>query len=840
MSTTTSCPDSAQLLRLIDGELPQAEQAELTRHLDGCPRCQRAVEELASGGRSWSEMAAHLGAEQPGGDYEPALSRAVRELAGGDPDPTRADATTADEPAAGDDGLSFLVPSDKPGHLGRLDHYEVLEVVGRGGMGVVLRAFDEKLHRVVAIKALAPQLATSATARKRFLREALAAAAVAHEHVVAIHAVEEHGPVPYLVMQFVAGMSLEDRIRQGAPLEVKEVLRVGMQAASGLAAAHAQGLVHRDVKPANILLENGVQRVKLTDFGLARAADDASLTQSGVIAGTPLFMSPEQARGEPVDARSDLFSLGSVLYTMCTGRPPFRARNTMAVLKRVCDDTPRPPGEINPDVPDWLAAIVLKLLAKDPAQRFQTAAEVADLLGQHLAHLQQPHLVARPPSVVAPERPPRLPLGSVPLPGARTALLGMSGCGVVWGVLCIVVGLILTFVFCAGLYMALRQRPPDAPRPQGAGPQGGGGDEQKALLPRPPAPEELAKLPSPLDGRRREDIPKELLALAGGDQAPAELVAILGGKAGPAREVWTVAFSPDGKTLASAGQGGTIRLWDLAGWKPDEPLPPVRTLSGHTDTVWSVAFCPDGKLLASGGYDGAIILWDVAAGQKVRTLVGPAKVSSVVAFSPDGKVLATGQEDGTVRRWDVSAGAPQEPLHWHNGMVVAVAFSPDGRLLASKGRTDVTVCLADAATGQLLGKFHNPNPGHTNLDLGLAFSPDSRALAFGGENEVRVCDIEAREETVLRGHTARLRGLAFHPNGRLFVTAAADRTVRLWDRSRPGAARTIGPGPFGEMAREVTFDPTGRYLATSNWNGTVTVFRLANRGEMPQLPAEAQ
>jgi hypothetical protein len=302
---------------------------------------------------------------------------------------------TRTEPAAPDAEvpLDFLAPSDKPGLLGRLGHYEVRQVVGRGGMGVVLKAFDESLHRVVAIKVMAPQLASSATARARFTREARAQAAVAHEHVVTIHAVEEANGLPYIVMQCVAGQSLQDRLDRTGPLPPAEVLRIGMQAASGLAAAHAQGLVHRDVKPANILLENGVERVELTDFGLARAADDANLTQSGAVAGTPQYMSPEQAEGKRVDARSDLFSLGSVLYAMCTGRPPFRASTSMAVLKRVCEDTATPVREVNPEVPDWLAEVIAKLHAKDPAGRFQSAAEVAELLGRHLAHFQHPSVV---------------------------------------------------------------------------------------------------------------------------------------------------------------------------------------------------------------------------------------------------------------------------------------------------------------------------------------------------------------------------------------------------------------------------------------------------------------
>ena len=225
--------------------------------------------------------------------------------------------------------LEFLTPSSRADSLGRLGHYEILEVVGSGGMGIVLKAFDEQLHRIVAIKAMTATLAASATGRQRFVREAQAAAAVNHDNVVDIYAVEETGPVPYLVMEYVAGISLEDKLEQQGPLELKEILRIGLQTADGLAAAHRQGLVHRDVKPANILLENGVGRVKITDFGLARAVDDVSVTQTGVIAGTPAYMSPEQARGEAVDHRSDLFSLGSVLYALCC-RPGAVSRQHVA------------------------------------------------------------------------------------------------------------------------------------------------------------------------------------------------------------------------------------------------------------------------------------------------------------------------------------------------------------------------------------------------------------------------------------------------------------------------------------------------------------------------------
>ncbi len=302
--------------------------------------------------------------------------------------------TTTDEPSAVK--LDFLAPSTRQDALGRLGHYEILEVVGSGGFGVVLKAFDAKLHRIVAIKTLAVAFAASASARRRFVREAQAAAAVNHDNVVDIYAVEESGPVPYLVMEYIGGISLEERLQQNGPLELKETLRIALQTADGLAAAHRQGLVHRDVKPANILLENGVMRVKITDFGLARAVDDTSLSQAGIIAGTPTYMSPEQAHCAVVDCRSDLFSLGSVLYAMCAGQSPFKASTSLGAIKRVCEDTPRPLREVIHDIPAWLCAIVEKLLSKAPADRYQSAAEVVELLTRGLAHVQQPALALPP------------------------------------------------------------------------------------------------------------------------------------------------------------------------------------------------------------------------------------------------------------------------------------------------------------------------------------------------------------------------------------------------------------------------------------------------------------
>ncbi len=390
-------------LFLAATELPAAERnAYLDRACGDDAALRRRIEAMLHSHEDSGELLSRT----PGALLaEGAVTEAEGTAGGSDPP-----AVAALPGGPGGDGLqdlAFLAASATPEHLGRLGPYEVQEVVGRGGFGTVLKAFDERLHRVVAIKVLAPAYAAVASARKRFVREARAAAAVKDEHVVAIHDIHEDAQPPYLVMEFIAGVSLQDKIDRHGTLSVPEVLRVGMQIAEGLAAAHRQGLVHRDIKPANILLENGVERVKLTDFGLARAVDDASLTQSGTVAGTPMYMSPEQADGRAVDGRSDLFSLGSVLYALCTGHPPFRAAGTHAVLKRVTEASPRPVREVNADVPDWLAAIIAKLHAKSPEERFQSAREVADLLGQRLADVQAGRAVPAEPRGAAEMAEPR-------------------------------------------------------------------------------------------------------------------------------------------------------------------------------------------------------------------------------------------------------------------------------------------------------------------------------------------------------------------------------------------------------------------------------------------------
>jgi formylglycine-generating enzyme required for sulfatase activity/predicted Ser/Thr protein kinase len=378
LMSSSSCPGPDLLQGLLDDSLPTDRRLTLTRHLDECEHCRQALENLASPSGAWSMTARHLAGRPP--PLEGALQQLLERLQ----HRPRLPPTMLDDSRV--PALDFLGPSQNLGELGRLGRYEVRGIIGIGGMGIVFEAVDPALNRTVAIKVMAAPLATNATARRRFTREAQAAAAVKHDHVVTIHGVEEANGLPCIVMEYVRGTSLQD-VLDGGPLESERIVRIGMETAAGLAAAHAEGLVHRDIKPANLLIEAGTGRVKITDFGLARAVDDASLTQSGVIAGTPQYMAPEQARAEPVDHRADLFSLGSVLYALCTGRPPFEASSSLGVLKCVCEERPRPIREISPAIPRWLAAMIDRLHAKDPAQRFQSASEVAELFRRRLAGL---------------------------------------------------------------------------------------------------------------------------------------------------------------------------------------------------------------------------------------------------------------------------------------------------------------------------------------------------------------------------------------------------------------------------------------------------------------------
>ncbi|OYP32205.1 serine/threonine-protein kinase [Rhodopirellula sp. MGV] len=371
-------PDS--ISAAAEDRLGEEQLASLQSHLSHCEPCRRQLDEATADASWWNDAARYLD--------ESVLA---------DPQGDAADSSTCDARLFDDDdpimqlrSMGAIQPGNQADILGQLGRYAIEREIGAGGMGVVVKAHDSELNRMVAIKVLAPHLARSGAAKQRFVREGRAAAAVVHENVVAIHEVDTTAALPYLVMRYIDGISLQRHVDLYGPLSVFDALRIASQAATGLAAAHRQGIIHRDVKPANILVNHSCSRTWISDFGLARAVDDASLTRTGFIAGTPHYMSPEQARGGDVGPRSDLFSLGAVIYFMFTGRPPWRAERSLAVLHRIVSQPHRPLWKLNAQIPRRVSDLVDRLLSKNVSDRPDSAADVQAELERVLSEMQNP------------------------------------------------------------------------------------------------------------------------------------------------------------------------------------------------------------------------------------------------------------------------------------------------------------------------------------------------------------------------------------------------------------------------------------------------------------------
>ena len=768
--------DPERIELFLQQKLSDEEQAAFESHLDDCDDCRRRLEAAAAGDDVWSGVRDSLRGQQP------------------PPDSLRSDDSSLDS-AAGDDVsssydtvLRLLAPTDDDRMLGRLGTYEVVGVVGWGGMGVVLKALDPALNRYVAIKVLAPHLGNSGAARKRFSREAQAAAAVVHDNVMEIYGVADTAGLSYLVMPYVRGPSLQRRLDDDGPLGLVEVLRIGMQAAAGLAAAHSQGLVHRDVKPANILLADGVERVKLTDFGLARAADDASLTRTGIIAGTPQYMSPEQARGESVDQRSDLFSLGSVLYAMCTGRPPFRAETSYGVLRRITDEEPRPIRQLNPDIPEWLCRIIARLMSKQPGDRFASAREVAELLEKCLAHVQQPTAVPLPASLAPLSRGRRFSI-----PRRRLGVIAMMAAGL-----------------CAlGMFLVQATDPPKID-----GRWIGEGWGQVVLQEQEPGKytgtytgtvgEEPGKLQlgwSRIERRfngtwtgSKDRFGKISVRLVDDEIRGAWTTSKTSGTNPGTPELADLSWtrSRDGANEPRSTPGAAAAQARPADSQPKATTAAPRCVrlfeavtTGHTVRI---ACSADGRLIAVANGNPTRIMqvsgrsrvpdWrptadvlDAETGKTVASLklitadedavVAATRIpfieATAIAISPDGKIVAVGTSFGQVKLFDARTGrlvrslddekgklADKEtpdnlkPLKRAMGCVEAVAFSPDGSLLAVCGgsfndweREQVTAAGRLKVWNVKTGTIAHDLVGHS-FAWAVAFSPDGKLLASAG------------------------------------------------------------------------------------------------------------
>lgn len=732
MKPITPCPHTDELRQLLDNSLSGERQQECTEHMDSCPCCQARLESVATEGTNLSQVVRGLTDSEPQATsaYWPAF-RAVES------DDSGLKATSADTPAIAvartrDVSLRFLQPASDSAYLGRLAHFDVMRVLGRGGMGVVLEAFDSRLHRNVALKILDPELLGDEVAHQRFCREARAAASISHENVVAVHQVEEgEDGLPYLVMQVIAGESLEQRLAREKKLPFREIVRIGMEAAQGLAAAHAHGLTHRDIKPGNIMLESPNGHVKLTDFGLARAAEDAKLTNTGYVSGTPLYMAPEQAMGEKADQRSDLFSLGAIMYEMCTGEPPFTGTSPLVILKKVAEAKHRPVRELNPDVPDWLARTIDLLLAKKPADRIQTANQLAELLEFEWA-------LSKTGSDEVPEV-----CQIEAQKEARRVRLMFVGIGLGF----LILGL------AAGWFFGHR----------GPGP-----------VAVPPSVEPAALLSSNSGAIRTVvfNPVNDTIALAVEDGT----VRLWDWKTKSVKSTveahrgssWAAQFSANGELLASAGEDGSIKVW-----KPGQPEP-IKTFQ-HQGAVRGLEFARDGKHLFAGDRQGVLRVWSLDTAKSLVEVVQPGAVHAI-ALSPDGETLASAGSDKIVL-WNAKTLIKKISMEGHAGPIYGLAFRHDGRALASVG-WDRKVRIWDPASGQLVKSWE----GHDADIWGVAFSPDGQKLATCGlDGALKVWNAETGELlATYSDHNVAFQSLAFNRDGKFIAVGCRDGAVRIW------------------------------------------------------------
>ena len=779
-----NCPERGEWTRLLHEALTPDRQSRLERHLESCPECRRQLDELAGE----LPVSPQPGAAPPGTLLESLLKKMIADNAGGTADRAPLD-PSLDPAIALPPGL--LEPSTRKGSIGRIGQFEVLAVVGRGGLGVVLRAFDQRLNRVVAIKIPAPELVANPMVRKRFQREAQSAAAVSHDHVVRIYGVDEARDTPFLVMEYISGGSLQQEIDRRGALDVRQVVRVGMQLAQGLAAAHKQGLVHRDIKPANILLDGGLERVKLTDFGLARAVDDATLTHTGVIAGTPQYMSPEQARGETVDARSDLFSLGSVLYTLCSGRPAFRADSPIAVLRRICDDEPRPLRQLNPDVPPWLAEIVETLLRKNPGERYQTAEEVASALESWLAHLQQPG-GATPIAVFVPE-------------STRATSVARTRRPNYWiAAACLAFVLLSVFGACAVSLVGVRKRETlqiaqrdfaaaaaDWNLPGKITVEAEGGDILRVTRTSPGV------------------VWEKTFATAGSVSDRARIVT------GP--EVTSRRIEETKSTFYFQLSPGTYRL-TLESRRSDgfeilaerevisDPGIPVETkLSANS------FFGPTGKLDP---------VWHTSL--RDNLLKVPAEVATI-AFTPDSKSLLVAISGQGIYRLDRAAfgsstmGRSSDPTSPPSGFFLSK--TPEGQHTISTQRSNQKVTRSSVALTRLF-------PYESSRFTRIAFVSDDQLAVAGDDQNFRVYSLtESGRVQRFSGQYGVVWKFAKARNAPVFAAAGVGSTVLVWHNDR-GLIAKVDTAVDSEEKNVfgIGLSPDGNTLVTSGESGTLTVW----------------
>jgi WD40 repeat protein/sRNA-binding protein len=766
------------------------------------------------------------------------------------PTSARTVAPTSAITPAGPDVTRQTVAAEGGEAVGR---FRLRRELGAGSFGTVYLAHDTLLDREVALKLPHPGSIVGARAKERFLREARAAAQLRHPHIVPVYDAGEDGGRHYIASAFIAGRTLEAVIGEG-PVDPRWAAHTVRDLAEALAYAHEQGIVHRDVKPGNVLVDEKGQ-AHLTDFGLAhRHEAGGRLTGDGAVLGTPLYMSPEQASGKNADPApaNDQYSLGVVLYELLCGQTPFSGPADL-IYYHLTHTEPQSARQRNRRVPRDLEAVCVKALAKRPEGRYGSCGELADDLRRWLEGD---------------------PVRARPLPKAirlmrwcrRNAAVAALVAGI--AVLTVAAALVSGHFAVVAYHKAgearakaeeARQEQERAEREEGRANQKADEAQKEAervraaklladrnlyvahinLAKREWDQGNVARVVELLDGQRPERTGgtnfrgwewyylsrlcrtelQTWQARIGPpikEDFPAGLYRVIPG---------AVSFSPDGHLLAGAAWGRTVKVWDTD--KGGELL----TLKGHTAFVSGVSFSPDGRRLASAGADGALKVWDARTGQEVFSL--PA--SGCVCYSSDGKRLAAAAgSGGGAKVWDATTGRELLTLAVHGQAVSSLAFSPDGKRLAVATTSSGEVTVWDAENGREVVRCK----GHpTDAVLGVCYSPDGRRLASAAaDRAVRVWDAETGGEVLtLRGHTDQVLSVCFSPDGQRLASSSRDRMVKVWDARTGDEILTFRGHAVG--VNGVCFSPDGRRLASvSGFDGTVKVWDARGSQEGRTLP----
>jgi WD40 repeat protein len=799
----TTHPTAGDLAAFVAGRANPVVSAEIERHLIDCSACCQAMLALHDDDAFVRGLRSAAAAPRP--DFGPDASGIAARFA-----PT-AQPTI---PPFDDETLPGAQPSETapagvPAVL--LDHprYRVVRRLGDGGMGSVYLAEHRLMNRLVAIKLVRPELVRNPACVERFRREVQAAARLSHPNIVTAYDAEHVGDLHLLVMEYVPGMDLLRCVRERGPLPIAEACEYARQAALGLQHAADHGLVHRDIKPQNLMLtQSGT--VKILDFGLASFVVDRrdadGLTGDGAIMGTPDYIAPEQARdARRADIRADIYSLGCTLRYLLTGQVLRPDGTALEKIMAHVEQSAAPLAAMRADVPDELQDVLDRMTARRPEDRYQSPAEVAAALAPR-AMSGRPTTSAGS-SVSRRQRHPAIVLVGI-------GLFGLLAWGA-YSVMRVVTDRgTLRIESTQDVQVVLSQE----------------GREVRILdvasgsqVIRLPSGEYEASLRG---GDVRMRLEQAGFTLERGGEAvvivrpvppavpqPAELHKLAGHK----EWVMGVAFAPHGRELATAAADHTLKFWDPAAGGE------ARSIDAHGDDLRAVAYSADGLWIATAAHDEKIKLWDAATKELKHELPGHDGPVTSLAFDPTGAVLYSGGDDGAVRRWDVAThSAAGEPLRLM-AAVSAVACSPDGSVVAAGGKDrNVTLCDARLQPIQTLS-------GHADEVRSLAFSHRGDLLASGSKDgTVRLWDVAARSfQAMLSPYEGRVYGVAFSPDDRWLAAGGGDwgwGSVRLWDvATRQPLTTLTGHTAFVHC---VAFSPDGTLLATGAGDWSVRIWRL--------------